>query len=345
MSDYTQITDFSAKDALASGNPLKLIRGSDVDAELDAISVAIATKFDLPADVDHDATTNFVADEHVAHSGVDITAGSGLTGGGNISATRTLNVGAGVGIAVNADDVALDIAGLTVATPADGDSLAIHDATAAAPREATLAALANLFAGLGLSAASSVMALDINGLTTENSVDGASDTIAFYDNSAGTIRKTSVNNIGGGGGGGFTAVKASDETISNDSTPTLDSDLDISGLNSSATYAVEIGLLWNQAGAGPDGLEFQSNYTHSPASDFIANASYLDGGSTVALTRIAGNTVTALPDSQTSVTKLIVIRGILQGATSFGVRWAQNVSDASNTTLEQGSYIHLTQVS
>ena len=34
----------------------------------------------------------FVADEHVAHSGVNITAGTGLTGGGTIAASRTLSI-------------------------------------------------------------------------------------------------------------------------------------------------------------------------------------------------------------------------------------------------------------
>lgn len=46
MSNYTQITDFSAKDSLTTGDPNKLIKGSDVDAEFDAISTAIATKED-----------------------------------------------------------------------------------------------------------------------------------------------------------------------------------------------------------------------------------------------------------------------------------------------------------
>ena len=46
MSDYTQITDFSAKDALSSGDPEKIISGADFDAELSAISVAVATKYD-----------------------------------------------------------------------------------------------------------------------------------------------------------------------------------------------------------------------------------------------------------------------------------------------------------
>lgn len=46
MSDYTQITDFSAKDALLTGDPEKLILGADFDGEFAALSTAIATKFD-----------------------------------------------------------------------------------------------------------------------------------------------------------------------------------------------------------------------------------------------------------------------------------------------------------
>lgn len=42
--------------------------------------------------VDHDLLTNFVADEHVAHSGVNLTAGNGLSGGGDISASRSFAV-------------------------------------------------------------------------------------------------------------------------------------------------------------------------------------------------------------------------------------------------------------
>lgn len=40
--------------------------------------------------VDHDATTNFDANEHIDHSTVSITAGTGLSGGGDLTATRTL---------------------------------------------------------------------------------------------------------------------------------------------------------------------------------------------------------------------------------------------------------------
>ncbi len=46
MSNYTPITDFGAKDALSTGNPSKLILGTEVDAEFDAIATAVATKVD-----------------------------------------------------------------------------------------------------------------------------------------------------------------------------------------------------------------------------------------------------------------------------------------------------------
>ncbi len=65
------------------------------------------------AQIAHDSLSGFVANEHIDHSSVSITAGNGLTGGGTIASTRTINVGAGSGISVAADSVALDISGLT----------------------------------------------------------------------------------------------------------------------------------------------------------------------------------------------------------------------------------------
>lgn len=46
MSNYTQTTDFSAKDNLASGDSEKKILGADIDAEFSAIATAITSKGD-----------------------------------------------------------------------------------------------------------------------------------------------------------------------------------------------------------------------------------------------------------------------------------------------------------
>lgn len=46
MSNYVKATDFQAKDALSSGNPLKTIKGQEINDEYNAIQTAIATKAD-----------------------------------------------------------------------------------------------------------------------------------------------------------------------------------------------------------------------------------------------------------------------------------------------------------
>lgn len=61
---------------------------------------------------DHDALTNFVANEHIDHTSVVLDAGAGLTGGGDISTGRSFAVGAGTGITVNANDVQISDGGV-----------------------------------------------------------------------------------------------------------------------------------------------------------------------------------------------------------------------------------------
>ncbi len=47
MSNYTQSTNFATKDSLPSGDPLKIVKGTEINTEFVNISVAIATKADL----------------------------------------------------------------------------------------------------------------------------------------------------------------------------------------------------------------------------------------------------------------------------------------------------------
>lgn len=48
MSNYTQIVSYGPKDSLSHGDPNKALKGVQIDAELSAISTAIATKIDTP---------------------------------------------------------------------------------------------------------------------------------------------------------------------------------------------------------------------------------------------------------------------------------------------------------
>lgn len=47
MSDYTKLTAYDTKDGLTTGDPLKRVKGTELDDEFDAIVTAIATKANL----------------------------------------------------------------------------------------------------------------------------------------------------------------------------------------------------------------------------------------------------------------------------------------------------------
>ena len=58
MANYTPINNFTAKDSLPPGDPLKRARGADIQAELNAIAAAIETKVstDGPQTVNNSVT-------------------------------------------------------------------------------------------------------------------------------------------------------------------------------------------------------------------------------------------------------------------------------------------------
>lgn len=47
MSNYTKLTDFASKDSLPTGSPAKIVKGTEIDDELQAIENAIVTKADI----------------------------------------------------------------------------------------------------------------------------------------------------------------------------------------------------------------------------------------------------------------------------------------------------------
>ncbi len=73
-----------------------------------AVAAAAAAQADADAAEAAAAAAQTTADG-AALSTLTLTAGAGLTGGGNLTANRTFTVGAGTGITVNADDVALTL--------------------------------------------------------------------------------------------------------------------------------------------------------------------------------------------------------------------------------------------
>jgi len=85
---HIRYTDEEAQDAFGSiltgQQSLINVTYDDANNEVDFIV--------QEANIDHDSLANFVANEHIDHSTVNISAGTHLTGGGDITTSRTLNV-------------------------------------------------------------------------------------------------------------------------------------------------------------------------------------------------------------------------------------------------------------
>lgn len=244
MSDYSQSTFFAPKDSLSSGDPLKVIKGSEVDAELGSISSALATKVDTagtglslssktlslnltgltaaaPAATDefgfadssdastpkkvtlsgletalnHDNLTGFVADEHVAHSGVTLTAGTGLSGGGTIAASRTFN---------------LSINGLVDTTFASADYIAVYDTSISSHRRISMSEInhdslngfsalehvnhgsVSITAGSGLTGGGTIAASRTINVGAGNGISVSADAVAMSGSYSGTFTATEV---------------------------------------------------------------------------------------------------------------------------------------------------------
>lgn len=127
LDDISALTDPNADRLLfwddSAGDILWLTPGT-------GLSITTTTMAVDASAIDHDSLSGFVANEHINHTSVTLTAGAGLTGGGDISANRSFAVGAGTGIAVNADDVALSHLGLESLTDPNADRVLFWDDTA-----------------------------------------------------------------------------------------------------------------------------------------------------------------------------------------------------------------------
>lgn len=96
------------------------------------------TLWNFNSSLDHDRLTNFVANEHINHASVNVTAGTGLSGGGAITSTVTLNI---------------DISEYSAVSVASGDSFLTLDSDGATEQRTTVQDLGAYLAGTNITAA------------------------------------------------------------------------------------------------------------------------------------------------------------------------------------------------
>ena len=143
MSSFN-ITDGSTSQQIDNGEDITFADGTGAEFVVSATNTITVNSVD--SEIVHDNLSGFVANEHIDHTSVVLSAGNGLTGGGDISTGRSFAVGAGAGIAVNTNDVAVDINGATDLTaPNVLDELLIADTSDSSNvKKADLASIVNL---------------------------------------------------------------------------------------------------------------------------------------------------------------------------------------------------------
>jgi hypothetical protein len=151
-------------------------------------------------EVVHDSTNGFVANEHIDHTAVSITAGTGLTGGGTIAANRTLSVVADtttqrVGVSRNS---AADVGARPTINLIEGSNVTLTVADDAGGNEidVTIAASGGTpVAGQGIAVSGSTVSLKYSDRTTGTPSLGARQCV-FSDEqttAAGSILCESTN--------------------------------------------------------------------------------------------------------------------------------------------------------
>jgi hypothetical protein len=149
---------------------------------------------------------------------------------------------AGVGLAAASGVMSLDLSELSDVAIASGDKLAMLDATDSSTKLESIDDIATLFAGNGLSAASAVLALDLNELTGET-LDVAADSFAFIDATDNSTKKESIADlVSAMAGAGLTATSGVLKVTGNDVHLKADGDTLQEGYNYFADISADAGV-------------------------------------------------------------------------------------------------------
>lgn len=296
----------------------------------------------LAGGVNHNALLNYVANQHIDHSSVSIIAGAGLTGGGDLTASRTISL-PNTGTAGTYRSVTTDAQG-RVTAGTNPTTLSGYGITDAQPLDGDLTAVANLVAtGFITRTAANTMAVrTMTAGSTQLSIsngDGISGNPTF-DVVPGNINHNLLLN-----GGGTTHVDHATVSISAGTGLTGGGDLTATRTLSLANTAVTAGTYGSATQVPQITVDAQGRLTGSTnvaiaipstaVTDFAEAvddrvAALLVAGSGISLTYndpantlTIASTITQYTDEQAQDT----VAAMIQNGT--GISWSYN--DAGNT--------------
>ncbi len=212
MSNYTKTTNFTAKDTLISGNPSKVVKGTEIDSEFTAIQTSVNSKSDTAsptftgtATIPTAAITNFtLGGTSVTSTAAELNALDGIT-----ASVTELNYTDGVTSAIQTQlDAKAPLSSPVLVTPNLGTPSAatLTNATGLPIVAGTTGTLSTARGGTGVTTASNGQLLIGNGsgftaatLTAGSGVTLTNGTgsieVAFSGPGAGSV--TSINVSGG----------------------------------------------------------------------------------------------------------------------------------------------------
>ena len=309
MSNYTKTTNFSTKDALPSGNPAKIVKGTEIDTEFNNIATAVATKSNSASPT---FTGTLTAPVVTASTSLNI-AGDGATVTGikdeddmaSNSATKLAtqqSIKAYVDSQVTAQD--LDVTDGTTSISIDLDSEAL-----------------SLLGGTGIDSTASgnsvTMAIDSTVATLTGTQTITNKTIDVDNN---TVSNIEVDNFKAAA-----IVTESEGIASNDNDTTLPTSAAVKDYVDTAITAEDLDITTD---SGTIAIDLDSETLTVAGGTGLASSATSN-----TVTLAIDNTVTTLTGTQTLTNKTLTSPTINGGSLDSAVTGATQSSGTNNTTI------------
>jgi hypothetical protein len=210
MSSYTKSTDFASKDALLTGNPLKVVKGTEIDDEFNSIQTAVNSKADVnsPAltgtptapTATGGTNTTQVATTAFVNNSID-TALAAADGTGLEEASGVISI-SNTGVTADTYGSATEIPQITV--NAQGQITAATTASVTVPTLTHFADATSISNGITYDLPTDTFMLSGTSYHQMNGSTGSRLDIEIYDNTGGTGTKLDTYICGGGNEGNGT---------------------------------------------------------------------------------------------------------------------------------------------